>query len=46
MTLEEAKQNIKSTSSQHQQQVENQVSELRQDLEIMQDNVIVEISPL
>ena len=39
-TLESAQKNIKSTSAQHQLEVK----ELRQDMEMMQDNVIVEIA--
>ena len=42
--LEEATTNIKKVSKQQESDFENTVTELRQDIEMMQDNVIVDIA--
>ena len=43
-SIEEAQVNLKTTSSKHSQEVAEVVTELRKDMEMMQDNVIVDIS--
>tara|TARA_B100000963_G_C22441055_1_gene586582 strand:+ start:145 stop:390 length:246 start_codon:yes stop_codon:yes gene_type:complete len=43
-SIEEAQVNLKTTSSKNSQEVAEVVNELRKDMEMMQDNVIVDIS--